>query len=147
MNIKNIIINILTTTILTTTSHIAKCQVFDNSQAHFNVKWMQIDRENFRLIFPEEFKDEAPAPAYKIDHYLQISSQRLKVKPRKISIILQQHHVNQNGFVQLAPRKSELFSTPSAIADNQEWLPNLALHEMQQDRKSTRLNSSHVKIS
>lgn len=131
MNIKNIIINILTITILTTTSHIAKCQVFDNSQAHFNVKWMQIDRENFRLIFPEEFKDEAPALAHKIDHYLQISSQRLKVKPRKISIILQQHHVNQNGFVQLAPRKSELFSTPSAIADNQEWLPNLALHEMQ----------------
>ncbi|NGM62746.1 hypothetical protein G5B30_12565 [Sphingobacterium sp. SGG-5] len=46
-----------------------------------------------------------------------------------MTFIIQTNYLQPNGFVMLAPRKSELYSTPPNVADNQEWLPNLALHE------------------
>src|SRR5690606_40192552 len=98
----------------------SNAQIFDNSQPHFRVKWNQINTPQFRLIFPAELKNSAPLLAQNIHNYIHLSSLSLKEKPRKIDIIIQQHHVTQNGYVQLAPRKSELFSTPSGVADNQE---------------------------
>ncbi|WP_164122182.1 hypothetical protein [Sphingobacterium sp. xlx-130] len=122
-------IKTLTTIILTINFHILFSQVFDQSQAHFNVKWMQITTDQFRLIFPKEFSSAAPQLVHNLEKYIKKTSSDLQRKSRFINIIVQQNHIQQNGFVQLAPRKSELYSTPSAVADNQEWLPNLALHE------------------
>src|SRR5690606_39644723 len=56
----HIIINILSTLILSLYSPISKAQIFDNSQPHFRVKWNQINTENFRLIFPQEYNKSAP---------------------------------------------------------------------------------------
>ena len=131
MNNKNIIISILTFISLTIYSHKNYCQIFDNSQPHFKVKWNQINTAKYRLIFPSEFNKSAPLLASQLDQMLNLSSTTLQGTTQKINIILQQNHVSQNGFVQQAPRKSEFYSTPSGVADNQEWLPNLALHEMQ----------------
>lgn len=128
---KHIIFNTLTILILSLYSSISKAQIFDNSQPHFRVRWNQINTENFRLIFPQEYNKSAPTLANQIEQYLKFSGNALEEKPKKINIILQQNHILQNGFVQLAPRKTEFFSTPSGVADNQEWLPNLALHELQ----------------
>ncbi len=50
--------------------------------------------------------------------------------PRKIAILLQNQGTTANGFVQLAPRKSEFFSTPSQEFDYQDWLNSLAVHEL-----------------
>ncbi len=119
----------LLTFILTINFYILCSQVFDYSQAHYKVKWKQITTDQFRLIFPSEFSSSAPKLADNITQYIQNTSSDLERKSRFINIIVQQNHIQQNGFVQLAPRKSEIYSTPSAIADNQEWLPNLALHE------------------
>ncbi|MCA5005444.1 hypothetical protein [Sphingobacterium bovistauri] len=128
---KNLFFNTLILIISTFNSNIIFAQIFDNSQAHYKVKWHQIDTDNFRLIFPSTFKTSAPSLSQQIENYIKYSQKSLTDNPRKISIIVQQNHILQNGFVQLAPRKSEIFSTPSGIADNQEWLPNLALHELQ----------------
>lgn len=107
----------------------AYTQIFDYSQAPPNIKWKQIKTEQFCLIFPNEFTPAAPKLAHNLQQYITNTTLDLKRKSRPINIIVQQNHIQQNGFVQLAPRKSELYSTPSAIADNQEWLNNLALHE------------------
>ncbi len=115
--------------ILTIYSTYIFCQVFDNSQAHFNIKWKQISTEKITLIFPQEFSAQAPNLAMQLEHFLDQVSRDFKRPTSKIPFIVQTHHVQPNGFVMLAPRKSELYSTPPAIADNQEWLPNLALHE------------------
>ena len=127
---KKIKINILHTIILIICFNNSYAQVFDDTQSHFNIKWNQINTEKFRLIFPNQFNSSAPTLASQIDHYLNKVSSDLNRKPHKINIIVQSNHLEQNGFVQLAPRKSELYSTPSGIADNQQWLPNLALHEL-----------------
>ncbi|HMR19724.1 MAG TPA: hypothetical protein PKA53_10540, partial [Sphingobacterium sp.] len=115
--------------ILTIYSHLTLAQVFDNSQSHFKINWKQIRSERFDLIFPEEFSKQAPKLARQLDLFLEQMNTNFDRPLRKIPFIVQQNHIIPNGFVMLAPRKSELYPTPSGIADNQEWLPNLMLHE------------------
>ncbi len=130
MNSKHILISILSLLILTLNTDHLYAQIFDNDQAHPSEKWRSIDRDNFRLIFPKSFEPAAQSLAKELDVFIAAHSQSLGIKLRKTSFILQGNHIYQNGYVQLAPRKSELYPIPSAIADNQEWLPNLALHEL-----------------
>src|SRR5690606_33047856 len=115
--------------ILTLYSALSNAQVFDNSQSHFNIKWKQINTGDFRLIFPDEFTQEAPKLATQLGHFLHIVSQDFERSTRKMTFIIQTNYLQPNGFVMLAPRKSELYSTPPNVADNQQWLPSLALHE------------------
>lgn len=127
---KHIYINILTTIILSIVSYTANGQIIDNDQAHSSIKWRQIDTENFRLVFPNTFENAAKKLALQLPKTQWESRMNLKTSPPKITLVLQGNHLSQNGFVQLAPRKSEMFPVPSSTADNQEWLPNLALHEL-----------------
>lgn len=127
---KKLYISILTILILSINSYRSNSQIIDNDQAHSSIKWRQIDTENFRLIFPNTFENAAKKLAEQLPKIQRESRESLRVSPPKITLILQGNHLNQNGFVQLAPRKSEMFPVPSSTADNQEWLPNLALHEL-----------------
>lgn len=111
-------------------SHNIFAQIIDSDQAPSWIKWRQIQTGNFRLIYPEKFEKTATSLAKKIDTMITNSHQDLAIEPRKISIILQSHHVEQNGFAQLAPRKIEAFSTPGPASDNTGWLSNLILHEL-----------------
>lgn len=123
-------IKLLILYILTIYSLHSIAQILDNDQARFDVKWEQIDLENYRLIFPQEFRKQASTLSHYLDHMRTQSSQDLRILPKKIPIILHANHIEQNGFVQLAPRKSEFFPIPSGVSSNVEWLPNLAIHEL-----------------
>ncbi|WP_207422685.1 TolB family protein [Desertivirga brevis] len=72
-------------------------------------------------------------------------SKSLNKKPKKISIILQNQGTTSNGFVQLAPRRSEFYTMPSQGFDFQNWLNSLAVHELrhivQFDKLTGRYNS------
>src|SRR5690606_11002982 len=123
-------ISILTLLISLINSQELKNQIIDDDQAHSSVKWRQIDTENFRLIFPSTFENTAKKLARQLPKTQEESRKNLKTSPPKITLVLQGNDLLQNGFVQLALRKSEMFPIPSSTADNQEWLPNLALHEL-----------------
>ncbi|SMG07120.1 hypothetical protein [Sphingobacterium psychroaquaticum] len=127
---KKLIIRIILFNILTLSSHYSFAQIFDNEQAHPADKWRSITTANYRLLFPQEFEPAAQNLAKELQTFIESSSKDLGVIPKKITLVLQGNHLNQNGYVQLAPRKSEMYPVPSSTADNQEWLPNLALHEM-----------------
>src|SRR5690606_30459705 len=125
-----LIIRYLTALTLTINTVSVFGQLIDNEQPHSSVKWEQINRPNFQLIFPQEFRNSASLLAHRIDSMLVLASEDLGRNPKKISIILHENHIEQNGFAQLAPRKVEAFSTPGPASDNQEWLPNLIQHEL-----------------
>jgi len=127
---KKLIINILSIFITTIYSHNASGQIIDNEQAHSSIKWQQIKTQNYRLLFPSTFDSAARNLAKQLPYLRQYSSRDLGKNPHPITLILQGNHLSQNGYVQLAPRKSEFYPVPSSTADNQEWLPNLALHEL-----------------
>lgn len=104
-------------------------QIFNNDQYPPSVKWRQIQTENFQLIYPSAFEDEAQQLASKLMSLRERVSASLGKEPRKISIILQNQTVESNGNVQLAPRRSEFYTTPPQQGDFQNWLDNLAIHE------------------
>ncbi|MEC3881180.1 hypothetical protein [Parapedobacter sp. 10938] len=111
-------------------SHKAFPQIFNADQYPPSVKWRQIQTEKFQLIYPSAFEDEAQQLASKLVELRKRVSADLGKEPRKISIILQNQTVESNGNVQLAPRRSEFYTTPPQQGDFQNWLDNLAIHEL-----------------
>ncbi len=115
---------------ITCSTTIANAQIFDDGQAHHKIDWHQIRHHRFDLIFPKEFEKNAPHLATQIELFIKHHETQFKKSIGKVKIILQQNHVEQNGYMQLAPRKSELYGLQGSSSTNQQWLPNLTLHEI-----------------
>jgi len=105
-------------------------QIFNDDPYPPSVKWRQINTDNFQLIYPASFEDGAQKLANRLETFRVLVSQTLGKEPRKISIILQNQTIESNGNVQLAPRRSEFYTTPPQQGDFQEWMDNLAIHEL-----------------
>ncbi len=105
-------------------------QIFDAEQNPPGIKWMQIRTENFQIIYSREFSNEAQRMSNTLEHLLNGVSKSLNKRPQPITIILQNQGVISNGFVQLAPRRSEFYTTPPQNLDFQDWLNGMAIHEL-----------------
>lgn len=123
-------INVITLIILCYSLQYGLGQVFDRNPYPPSVKWRQIDSENFRIIYPGPFEEGAQRLMNRLEALRIPVSKTMGKAPRKISIILQNQTVESNGNVQLAPRRSEFYTTPPQRGDYQEWMSNLATHEL-----------------
>lgn len=96
------------------------------------INWKKIDTPHFEIIFPEEVEEKAQTVSHILESAYPLVTKSLEVQPRKISLILQNKTLNSNGFVTLAPRRSEFFLTPSVdpVMTNTEWLTTLGVHEL-----------------
>lgn len=103
----------------------------DFEQNPSSIVWKKIDTENFEIIFPEEITNEAMRVAHIVEKAYPFVSRSLETKPARIPLVLQNQSVTSNGFVTLAPRRSEWFMTPSTDPEitNTEWIKTLAIHE------------------
>lgn len=119
-----------TTNILCFGAYQLFAQVFDNGQNPPGIEWKQINTENFQIIYPTLFEQEAQRMANTLQNIIGRVSNTLSKEPRKISIILQNQGTSSNGFVQLAPRRSEFYTVPPQEFDYQDWLNSLAVHEL-----------------
>lgn len=104
-------------------------QLYNLGQNPSRTKWSQIKTDDFQLIFPNDFEDKAKELANLLVYANNKSRLTLKTKPKKISIILQNNTTIDNGFVTLAPKRSEFFATPSQENEGVDWLKKLAVHE------------------
>lgn len=127
---KKLIIRSLYLFILTIASHTTFAQIFDDYQNPPSVNWRQINTPSFQIIYPSEFEKEAQRLTNILEYAIKKVQFSISIKPRKISIILQNRDVVSNGFVQLAPRRSEFSTTPPQEMDYQDWLNSLATHEL-----------------
>jgi len=105
------------------------CQFYSNGQNSSSVNWRQINTEDFQIIFPSDFGEKAQELANIIVYANKQSREYLKSSPRKISIIIQNNTTVDNGFVTLAPWRSEFYTMPSQENDGVRWLKKLAVHE------------------
>ncbi len=105
-------------------------QFFDESQTPLSVKWRQIDHAGFKIIYPTTFEKEAQRMANTFAHLYPTVGKSLGEYKTTIPIILQNQGTTSNGFVQLAPKKSQLYTMPQQQFDSQDWLNNLAVHEL-----------------
>jgi hypothetical protein len=127
---KLLTISILTSLSLTIVSLNVKAQIFGGEQNPLSVKWRQINASGFKLIYPVELEAEAQRMANTITTIFPFDGASLGVSKTTLPIVLQNRGVVANGFVQLAPKKSEFLTTPPQQFDSQDWLNNLAVHEL-----------------
>lgn len=127
---KKLIISIITASTLSLTSHKGFTQIFNSEQNPLSVKWRQINASGFRVIYPDELEKEAQRMTNTLRHIYPYVGASIGRKNTSIPILLQNRGVIANGFVQLGPKKSEFYTTPPQQFDSQDWLNNLAVHEL-----------------
>ncbi len=97
-----------------------------------SLRWYQINTKNFRVLYPQGFDVQAQRVANTLEHIREPEAASMGVKPRKISVLLQNQSSISNGFVTLAPRRSEFFTMPAQdynFTGNNDWLNLLMSHE------------------
>src|SRR5690606_18129719 len=114
----------------------ASCQVFGQQVLENNppsVKWLELNTPNFRVLFPENFTEQAQRVANSLEHIRSLETQSLGgTLPRRIPVILQNQSSISNGFVSLLPRRTEFYAMPSQdynFTGTNDWLDMLATHE------------------
>ncbi|PVD49383.1 hypothetical protein DC498_25310 [Terrimonas sp.] len=97
-----------------------------------SLKWKQIKTGEAKIIFPAGL-DTAAQRTAAIAHYLhKTTSATAGNSLRKITIVLQNQATTSNGYVGLAPWRSEFYLTPSPdnfSLGSLPWIDNLTLHE------------------
>ncbi|PTN09335.1 hypothetical protein [Mangrovibacterium marinum] len=106
-----------------------RAQYFSTGTDPANIRWLQINTENFQLIFPNDYEPKAQQVAAILEKVYRYGYQSLGTAPRKISVIMHTRTVNSNGMVAWAPRRMELYPTPHQKIYAQDWLQQLAIHE------------------
>ena len=105
-------------------------QLFGGGQAPLSVKWRQINHNGFQIIYPFEMEREAQRLANTLAYIAPLEGASLRVRNTSLPIVLQNRGVVANGYVALAPKRSEFNTTPPQQFDSQDWLNNLAVHEL-----------------
>ncbi|MET4083816.1 hypothetical protein ABIB40_003788 [Pedobacter sp. UYP30] len=127
---KNLFISIFLSIISIFNTHEAFSQIFSNSQNPLSVKWRSISSSGFKIIYPSDLETQAQRMANTLPYLYKFAGSGLNLNHAEIPIILQNQGVVANGFVQLGPKKSEFYTTPPQYFDSQDWLNNLAVHEI-----------------
>lgn len=96
-----------------------------------SIKWHQINTDTVRVIYPVGVEKQAQRVANTI-HYLSKNTRRsIGEKHKKIDVVLQNQSVVSNGYVSLAPFKSEFYLTQpqNSRVVGSNWLDLLTIHE------------------
>ena len=97
-----------------------------------SIHWKQINTDTARIIFPEG-NDSTAQRVSNIVHWLAKNNPApLGNRVRKINIVLQTQTTISNGYVSLAPFRSEFYLTPSLNnfdIGSINWPEELAVHE------------------
>jgi len=117
-------------------------QFFDESQTPLSVKWRQIDHRGFKIIYPNSLEKEAQRMANTLAYIYPTVGKSLGQQKTLFPIILQNQGTTSNGFVQLAPKKSQFYTMPSQQFDSQDWLNNLAVHELRHVAQFNKITGS-----
>lgn len=123
-----------------------QAQYFSTGQDPASLKWRQINTENFQLIYPDYFEDQAQELANKLEHVYDYGGYSLGFQPNKISVILHTQTVNSNGLVAYAPKRSEFYTTPHQSMYAQDWLEQLAIHEFRHVVQIDKVNEELPKL-
>jgi hypothetical protein len=97
-----------------------------------SIKWKQINTDTVKIIFPPGLDSQAQRVAALVHYQAKYSPVPLGKDLHKINIVLQNQTVISNGYVGLAPYRSEFFMTP--VLNNFDfgstgWADGLAIHE------------------
>jgi hypothetical protein len=104
-------------------------QFYSQGEDPSSVKWEKIQTDNFKLVYPKGFYEEANRYANLLEYYRPNTSYTLHNLPAKIPVVIHTRSVKSNGFVTWAPKRMEIIALPDPGNYNQDWFESLALHE------------------
>ncbi|RYZ99268.1 MAG: hypothetical protein EOP47_17270, partial [Sphingobacteriaceae bacterium] len=120
---------------------IAKAQTFGGNPP--SVKWQQINTPAARIIFPQGMDSTALRVAAVITRINDAVKSTIGNKQRQVSIVLQNQTTETNGYVGLAPFRSEFYLTPqqnSFELGALPWAEMLAVHEFRHVQQYNNFN-------
>ncbi len=110
-------------------------------------KWKQINTDTSRIIFSGPAAKEAQRVST-IIHQMAAANQQLGNQFKKINIVLHSNTTLANGYVGLAPFRSEYYLVPGGnIFDfgNLPWAEQLAIHEYRHVQQFNNFNKGITK--
>lgn len=128
---------------------LVQAQVFDTAQSLPNHSWQTISNEFVKVIYPEVMKNEAVYIANLIEHYSKYVGKTYGIeKPEKLSLILRPDNSDPNGFVTLAPRRSEWYASTmfTPYVGSTDWFQVLSIHEYRHVMQYDHYNRRTVKF-
>lgn len=126
--------------------YLLAAQYYSIGEDPSGIRWRQINTPNFQIIYPSEFEPKAQRMALIFEKVYQFAGHSLQHQPRKISVILHTSTVRSNGFAAWAPSRVELFTTPDQEIYAQDWLDQLAIHELRHIVQIDKIGSELPKI-
>ena len=97
----------------------------------FGLHWKQINTERVKVIFPEGLAPKANRIVNIIHDMWDLETPSIGDKNKKVSIVLHHQTVLANGFVTVAPFRSEFFMRPPQFDYATDWVDHLTIHEYQ----------------
>ncbi len=94
--------------------------------------WQILRSDAVRVIYPKGMDTQAQRIAHIINYMDQNTRRSIGTQRRRFDMVLQNRTVNPNGYVGLAPLRSEFFGTPpqdNLLLGSMDWLDGLAVHE------------------
>lgn len=96
------------------------------------LRWQQINTPNVRVIFPQGMEAPAERTVNLINFIHENNRRSVGNQTEKIDLVIQNQTVIPNGYVGLAPFRSEFFATPPqdpTLLGSLDWMDVLAVHE------------------
>lgn len=121
--------NLILLSLLLITSF-AKAQL-NTMQDAPELDWAQIESENSKIVYPNHLEEKAQYILNLLDFYGPKVAAPYDFQTSKYTIIIRSQQASPNGFVTLAPKRSEWFSASSftPVINTLEWYQALAVHE------------------
>ena len=94
-----------------------------------NIKWSQIDSENFNIIFPENYEDKAMEYVNLLEYSRLAISKPYLSKTKKFKIVLHNRTTTSNAMVSPTPMHADFYEMPDQNSYSQLWNRQLTLHE------------------
>ncbi|MFD2288371.1 hypothetical protein GJU39_03730 [Pedobacter petrophilus] len=140
-----LIIRYLTSISLSIISYSVFGQIFSTAQNPLSVDWNYIESGGFKIIYPRQLENDAQRMARTLPFIYPKVGLGLRQQKTSIPLLLQNQGTVANGFVQLGPKKSEFYTTPPQYFDSQDWLNNLAVHELRHIAQFDKLTGSKAR--
>jgi hypothetical protein len=131
---------------LNSTAQILERLALDQSSSE--VSWESIENDFVKVIYPLSMRGESVYIANLVEHYSQHVGLTYEIQtPKQFTLVVRPEMAEPNGFVTLAPRRSEWFasSTFSSFVGASEWYQTLAIHEYRHVMQYDHFKRSTVK--
>lgn len=125
----------------------SKAQFYYTGVGSAKIKWNQINTEQYRLLFPEEFSIGAQRYSAILDAAYPWVNYNFKVPIRKIPVILRTESQLSNGYVTWAQKREELVTNAPQNTYALSWAKQVAIHEARHVAQMSVLKTGLTKVA